>query len=86
MNIRELEPIFTKKVTDFYGVNKVITKNNGQIILTDCGRPIMKIKDNKPHLMIRHLGNWEVIAVREFLLQQGFECGSKFTDIRAMYG
>lgn len=84
--IVDLEPIYTHKVTDFYGVNKVITSPNGTITLTDCNRPIMRVMKGKPRLLIRHLGDWEIIAVREFLIQHGFSCPNRFTEIRQMYG
>lgn len=86
MIVKDLEPIYTRKVTDFYGVNKIITSANGNITLTDCNRPIMRVRDGKPKLLIRHLGDWEIIAVREFLIQLGFSCPNRFTEIRKKYG
>lgn len=85
-SIKKLEPIFTNKVVDFYGVDEVITKANGDIILIDCKRPILTIKKGKPKLLIRHPSNWELIAIREFLLQNNYDIGDRANELRSMYG
>lgn len=88
MKIKNLKCIHMKeKVTDFYGVNKIIFKNGDTAILTDCNNPIVEIKNGIPHLLIRHPSNWEIIAIKEFLEQNGFNVkDTKISFIRRKYG
>jgi len=87
MKIVELQSIFTTKVVDFYGVNEVVIKENGDMVLLDCKHPIFEIVNSQPKLLIRHPTDWECWAIKEFLTQNhiaGFD--QKMIKIRQMYG
>lgn len=86
MQIKELEPIYTKTYTDFCGVDKVVIKDNGDKILLDCGKPIFTIKNGKGKMSIRHPSNWELTAIREFLEQNGVQAfKEKPKELRKRY-
>jgi len=80
MKIKDLEMKHIKNLTDCYGMVKVIEINDRKKILLSCGNAIASITGQRAVIHPKHLEDWDVFVIREFLTQNNFKAmmGTKF--------